>query len=212
MMSRKKFGIAAAGLAAAAVVGAGLIAGTSNAFADSTPSPSPSTGTSQSSTAAPSADATKGAKGGTKAAPVHTEVTGAEADKVIAAVKAKDSAFTATKVEKDADGSYDVTGTKDGATVRYEVSADLATVTLDAGKGGGGKGGGKGGASQDTPVTGAEADKVVAAVKAKDAAITVDSVRKDPDGSYDALGTKDGKNVLVDVSADLATVTVNTGR
>jgi hypothetical protein len=60
-------------------------------------------------------------------------------------------------------------------------------------------------------VAGDEAAKVTAAVTAKDSAITVTSVRKDPDGSYDALGTKAGANVMVDVSADLTTVTVNTG-
>jgi len=36
--------------------------------------------------------------------------------------------------------------------------------------------------------------------------VTVESVRKDPDGSYDVLGTKDGQKVMFDVSADLATV------
>ena len=51
---------------------------------------------------------------------------------------------------------------------------------------------GRPGGSQDTAVTGSEADKVVAAVKAKDSAVTITAVRKDPDGSYDALGTKAG--------------------
>ena len=74
-----------------------------------------------------------------------------------------------------------------------------------------GRAGGPCGASQDTAVTGAEADKVIAAVEAKDSSVTVDSVRKDPDGSYDALGTRDGSPVFFDVSADLATVTENTG-
>jgi len=65
------------------------------------------------------------------------------------------------------------------------------------------------GASADTPVTGSEAAKVTAAVKAKDSSVTVTSVRKDPDGSYDVLGTKAGANVMLDVSADLATITQN---
>ncbi|HET7762316.1 MAG TPA: hypothetical protein VFL46_08155, partial [Phycicoccus sp.] len=59
--------------------------------------------------------------------------------------------------------------------------------------------------------TGAEADKVIAAVTAKDSAATIDTVRKDPDGSYDALGTKAGSPVFYDVSADLKTVTEHTG-
>ena len=67
------------------------------------------------------------------------------------------------------------------------------------------------GASQDTPVTGEEATKVSAAVTAKDSTVTVESVRKDPDGSYDVLGTKAGAKVMFDVSADLATITENAG-
>lgn len=80
------------------------------------------------------------------------------------------------------------------------------------GKGGPGGGmGGPGGGSQDTPVTGAEADKVIAAVKAKDSAATVTTVRMDPDGSYDALGTKDGAPVMFEVSKDLKTITEAAG-
>ena len=69
---------------------------------------------------------------------------------------------------------------------------------------------GEGGGSADTAVTGAEAAKVTAAVKAKDSSVTVTGVRKDPDGSYDVLGTKAGTNVFYDVSADLTTFTQNT--
>lgn len=73
--------------------------------------------------------------------------------------------------------------------------------------------GGRGGASQDTPVTGDEAQRVIEAVKAKDAGVTVETVRKDPDGTYDALGTRaDGTRVMYDVSTDLATITGNAGR
>jgi hypothetical protein len=60
-------------------------------------------------------------------------------------------------------------------------------------------------------VTGDELAKVTAAMKAKDASVTVTGVRKDPDGSYDVLGTKDGSPVMYDVSADLATFTLNAG-
>lgn len=75
-----------------------------------------------------------------------------------------------------------------------------------------GPGGGRGGASQDTAVTGDEAQKVKDAVAAKDADATITEVRKDPDGSYDALGTKaDGSRVFYDVSSDLATVPANAG-
>ena len=61
--------------------------------------------------------------------------------------------------------------------------------------GGPGASGGYGqrGGSSDTPVTGDELAKVTAAVKAKDSAVTVTSVQKDPDGSYDVFGTKAGR-------------------
>src|SRR3954462_14162080 len=63
------------------------------------------------------------------------------------------------------------------------------------------------GGSTDTPVTGDELAKVTAAMKAKDSAVTVTRVQKDPDGSYDAFGTKSGTQVMFEVSADLKTIT-----
>ena len=65
-------------------------------------------------------------------------------------------------------------------------------------------------ASQDTAVTGDELAKVTAAMAAQDSSVTVTEVRKDPDGTYDVLGTKDGSPVFYDVSADLSTFTENT--
>ena len=73
-----------------------------------------------------SADATA-----TPSAPSTTASTGSTtATKASAAVTAKDSTVKVTSVGKDADGSYDALGTKDGKDVFYDVSADLATVTL----------------------------------------------------------------------------------
>ena len=60
-------------------------------------------------------------------------MTGDELAKVSAAVKATDSAVTVTTVQKDPDGSYDVEGTKAGAPVRFDVSADLKTITARTG-------------------------------------------------------------------------------
>jgi hypothetical protein len=134
-----------------------------------------------------------------------TPVTGDELAKVTAAVQGKDASVTVSSVRKDPDGSYDVFGTKAGALVAFEVSADLQTVTEETGHGRGG------GASDDTPVTGDELAKVTAAVQGKDASVTVSSVRKDPDGSYDVFGTKAGALVAYEVSADLQTITENTG-
>lgn len=64
---------------------------------------------------------------------------------------------------------------------------------------------------QHTAASAAETTAVKNAVKAKDSTITVTSVQKDADGSFDAMGTKAGQPVMVDVSKDYKTVTVNTG-
>jgi len=189
---------AAAALVASGLVAGGILAGSMSANA--APTPAPSAGSSSS-----------GAASGTSA---DAAVTGTEADKVKAAVKAKYSTVTITTVRKDADGSYDALGTDaSGNRVFYDVSADLKTITAGAGHGGG-HGGPRGGmgASKDTPVTGAEADKVKAAVKAKHSTVTITTVRKDADGSYDALGTDaSGNQVFYDVSADLKTITAGAG-
>jgi hypothetical protein len=183
---------AATALVASGLVAGGVLAGSMTANA-ATPSPS-----ATSSSTAKTSD---------------TAVTGSDADKVIAAVKAKFSTVTITSVRKDADGSYDALGTDaSGNKVFYDVSADLATITANTGHAGG-RGHGGGGGSADTPVTGAAADSVKAAVKAKYSTVTITSVRKDADGSYDALGTDaSGNKVFYDVSADLKTVTANAGR
>ena len=143
----------------------------------------------------------------------HTPVTGTELAKVTAAVKAKDSTVTVTSAQKDEDGSYDVFGTRSGSPVRVEVSKDLKTVTVETGGPGGGRmhGGMGGPGGNHTAVTGAELTKVTAAVKAKDSAVTVTSVRKDEDGSYDVLGTKAGSPVMLEVSKDLKAITTHTG-
>jgi hypothetical protein len=135
-----------------------------------------------------------------------TRVTGDELAKVIAAVKAKDAAVTVTSVRKDPDASYDVFATKSGNTLMYDVSADLKTITERQG-GHGGRGRAPG-----TAVTGDELAKVTAAVKAKDSAVTVTSVRKDSDGSYHVFASKAGADVMYEVSADLKTVTERQGR
>ena len=203
-MRRNTLGLAAAALAAAGVVG---ITGAALAAADDSTTPAPSSSTSP--TPAPPTGAPQGAP--PAGASPDTAVTGSAADKVIAAVKAKDSAVTITTVRKDPDGSYDAIGTKAGAPVFFDVSADLKTVTARTGGPGGGDGGPGGpGGSRDTAVTGSAADKVIAAVKAEDSAVTITAVRKDPDGSYDAIGTKAGAPVFFDVSADLKTVTAAT--
>jgi hypothetical protein len=189
-MAMGKIGIVAASTAAAA---AALFGGSAIANA--------ATGRTA-STSATAAAYTSGAPSGS----TDAQVTGDELAKVTAAVEAKDSSVTVTRVQKDPDGSYDVFATKSGSQLMYEVSADLKTITQG---GGAGHGGGPGG-STDTPVTGDELAKVTAAVKAKDSSVAITRVQKDPDGSYDVFGTKSGSQVMYEVSADLTTITQNT--
>ncbi|GAA1750925.1 hypothetical protein [Nostocoides vanveenii] len=206
-MASKRANLTAVTVGAAGLLLAGGGAIAYAASSDSTPNTT--------STSAPSGS-TSGSEGGTtgkqdfrgSGGHAHTPVTGAELTKVTDAIKAKDSAVTVAGVQKDEDGSYDAFGTKAGAPVRVQVSADLKTITVETGlgRGPGGMGGGA-----HTPVTGAELTKVTDAIKAKDSAVTVAGVQKDEDGSYDAFGTKAGAPVRVQVSADLKTITVETG-
>ena len=92
-----------------------------------------------------------------------------------------------------------------GGSALANAAGGTSSTSASSSSSGHGRGG-----SADTPVTGDEAAKVTAAVKAKDSAVTVTSVRKDPDGSYDVLATKSGNQVMYDVSKDLKTITQNT--
>lgn len=123
-------------LGAASVLAAGAIIGGGAALASADPTPSASASASGASADRGSASGTAGQ--GRQMGGTHTDVTGDEAQKVIDAVKAKDSSATIDTVRKDPDGSYDALGTtSDGAKVMFEVSADLATITQ--GQGGSGR-------------------------------------------------------------------------
>ena len=76
------------------------------------------------------------------------------------------------------------------------------------GKGWGDKGapGERGRGHDHTPVTGSERSKVADAVTKKYSDVTVETVMKDEDGSYDVFGTQGGAPVRVEVSKDLTTV------
>jgi len=193
---------AASGLLAAA----GLVAGGAALANASTPTSAPAATSYYSATNGPEGGPGQG-RGSN-----DTPVTGSELTNVKDAVKAKDSAVTVTSVRKDPVGSYDVFGTKSGSPVMLAVSKDLKSITTGpaGGHGGPGGAGGPGRGSNDTAVTGSALTSVKDAVKAKDSAVTVTSVRKDPDGSYDVFGTKSGSPVMLEVSKDLKTITVNT--
>ncbi len=205
-MTEKKKARTAAGLALAGALVAGGAYTAINAYAES-PSASPSASSTPSQGANGNGAGNGQGEKGQRQSHQHTAATADETTKVTAAVKAKDSSASVTKVEKDPDGSFDVTATKDGNQVRYEVSADYKTVT--EGRGGrGGHGAGEG-HRQGTEVTGTELTKVTAAVKAKDSAFTVEKVFKDSDGDYHVMGTKDGSRAGYEVSSDLKTITAH---
>ncbi len=197
-MPIKKSNAAAVLVASAALVGGG-VAIASASTDDTSNTTVPSAGATDKSTYG----APEGRGGG-----AHTEVTGAEKTKVIDAVQAAHDGATITDVRQDADGSYDALGTQeDGTPVKYDVSADLTTITEHT-PGHGGRGGAGG---EHTEVSGAEKTKVVDAVQAAHDGVTITDVRQDADGSYDALGTQEDETpVKYDVSADLETITEHT--
>ncbi len=101
-----------------------------------------------------------------------------------------------------------VTAVSNASTTGQAANTGYSVPGYQGGEGGQGRGMG---GHTHTAVTGTELDKVKAAVKAKDSSITVQSVQKDPDGSYDVMGTKSGSPVMVEVSKDLKTIEVRTG-
>lgn len=208
-MNARKIALSAAGLATVAAAVTGGV-GASMAYADA--SEASAGATSSSSSSQDSSSATDSSMSTDSSSPErfgkhnHTEVTGDEATKVTDAVKAQDANFAAEKVLKDEDGSYDVIGKSGDDFVKYDVSADLQTITKDdRGPGRGGPGGGGPGFDHEE-VTGDEATKVTDAVTAKDSSVTVEKVFKHEDGSYIVAGTEADERIMFKVSSDLGTV------
>ncbi|WP_052462509.1 hypothetical protein [Nigerium massiliense] len=124
--------ILAAGAATSAVIitaGGAVLANAAGQTPDTTPVASPSASSGASSDVGGDKDGCR-PRGGHS----HTDATAAETAKVKEAVKAKDAAITVERVRKDADGSFDARGTKNGDRVMVEVSADYATVTVHPGE------------------------------------------------------------------------------
>ncbi|MFN8169374.1 MAG: hypothetical protein U0S36_11385 [Candidatus Nanopelagicales bacterium] len=152
--SARRWGAAAA-LVAAGLAGGVVIAGTVTAnAADSTPSPS----TSQSSGAV--------AGSGSSTAPIdpsksqrsdETLLTGDTADKVTAAALAKYPGATVERVETDSDGVYEAhIVTTDGKHLVVAVDKDFAVTgskEMTGGPQGGRPGGAQGGSGSTTPST-----------------------------------------------------------
>ena len=212
-MDAKKIGIAAA---AAVAVGAGVVGGAAIAAAASGDS-STERRTASTGTAAPAVDSAvasrrlrwRGLRRSRRPGHDHTPVTGAELAKVEAAVDAEDSAVT---VQQCAQGPGRLLrrvrhqGRRSRDARGEQGPRDHHRTRAWAGAAAGVRGpGGPGGHHAHTPVTGAELTKVRNAVTAKYDDVTVRGVGKDPDGSYDVFGTRDGQPVMLEVSKDLKT-------
>ena len=186
-----------AGAAVAALAITGIVGSTVANAADSTPSPTATSG--QQSTS----DENRGTNH------VAEEVlTGDTATKVKTAVEAKYPGATIDRMEKDSDGTsvYEAHITKaDGTHATVMLDANF-TITGEDTRGPGGPGG-KGARVAEEALTGDTATKVKTAVEAKYPGATIDRMEKDSDGTsvYEAHITKaDGTHATVMLDANFA--------
>ena len=93
-----------------------------------------------------------------------------------------------------------------GGTALADATAESSPAPGVSGAPHGGPGGGHF-RGDHTAVTGDELAEVTAAVQAKYSAVTVERAFKGPDGSYLVLGARADERTLLEVSADLATIT-----
>lgn len=205
-----------AGGAAAAVIGAPVISGAQDAGTPTTTAPA-TANPNPSDPAAPPADGTRPDRGtapGDRMKGGHVGpdgkkeevLTGETAEKVKAAALAANPGATVDRAENDAEGSpYEAHITKaDGTHVTVKIDTNFVVTATEDGPGPGGHGGpGRhGGPGHGTPLAGAEADQVKAAVIAANPGATVDRAEKDEDGTFDAHITKaDGTRARVELDA-----------
>jgi uncharacterized membrane protein YkoI len=197
MERRTKIGASiAAGVTAVVAVAAIAVASpeTGAQAADSTPNPTTST--------APQDGSGKG-----MGRPQETPLTGAALEDATAAAKAAVPGGTIIRVETDGDGgaTYEAHVRKaDGTEVVVKMDKEFKVTGTEAfaGRGGQGGQGGRGGMGgpNETPLTGADADKATAAAKEAVSGGTVLRVETDGDGgaAYEAHVRKaDGTEVVV---------------
>ncbi|SER91347.1 PepSY domain-containing protein [Actinokineospora terrae] len=139
-----------------------------------------------------------------------TLLTGADADKAKAAALAKYPGATVDRVETDSDGVYEAhITTTDGKHITLKLDKNFTITGEKTGRGGGHGGRGN---SNETPLTGADADKAKAAALAKYPGATVDRVETDSDGAYEAhITTTDGKRVTVELDKNFTVTGEETG-
>ncbi|HEX6887140.1 MAG TPA: PepSY domain-containing protein [Candidatus Nanopelagicales bacterium] len=211
MDRRTKIGASiAAGVSAVVAVAAIAVASpeTGAQTADSTPNPSTST--------APQDGSGKG-----MSRPQETPLTGAALEDATAAAKAAVPGGTILRVETDGDGgaTYEAHVRKsDGTEVVVMMDKEFKVTGVEAFTGRGGPGGRGGMAGpNETPLTGAEAEKATAAAKAAVEGGTVIRVETDGDGgaAYEAHVRKaDGTEVVVKMDKEFKVTGVEafTGR
>lgn len=126
----------------------------------------------------------------------ETPLTGTEAEKVTAAAQEAVPGGTILRVETDSDGVYEAHVRKaDGTEVVVAVDKDFTVTGVQEF---GGRGGHGGPGMNETPLTGADAEKATAAAQARFPGGTVLRVETDADGTYEAHVRKaDGTEVEV---------------
>lgn len=137
----------------------------------------------------------------------ETPLTGTEAEKVTAAAQQAVPDGTILRVETDSDGVYEAHVRKaDGTEVVVAVGEDF-TVTGVEEFAGRGRHGGPG--MNETPLTGADAEKATAAALERFPGGTVLRVETDADGTYEAHVRKaDGTEVEVKMNEDFTVTAV----
>ncbi|WAH99140.1 PepSY domain-containing protein [Arthrobacter sp. MMS18-M83] len=167
--------------------------------------------TTDTSTASPSAPASKGAAHGNE-----TALTGDTATKVKDAVLAANSGSTVENMTTEDDGSaaYEAHITKtDGTHATVKLDANFKVTATETGGPGGGKGG-HGNHGNETDLTGDTATKVKDAVLAANSGATVENMTTEDDGSaaYEAHITKtDGTHATVKLDANFKVTATETG-
>ncbi len=137
----------------------------------------------------------------------ETPLTGADADKTTAAAQAEIPNGTVLRVETDADGTYEAHVRKaDGTEVEVKMDTDFNVTSVEEFTGHKGRGGP---GMNETPLTGADADKATAAAQAEIPDGTVLRVETDADGTYEAHVRKaDGTEVEVKMDKDFNVTSV----
>ncbi len=137
----------------------------------------------------------------------ETPLTGADAEKATAAAQAAVEGGTVLRVETDSDGTYEAHVRKaDGTEVEVKMDQNFTVTSVEEFSGRGMHGGP---GMNETPLTGADAEKATAAAQAAVEGGTVLRVETDSDGTYEAHVRKaDGTEVEVKMDQNFTVTSV----